>query len=888
MSDIQQPIITAAAAGALVLTANKRLARHLVYVYDERMRAEGREVWRSPQILSFDGWLHRCIADLGESWRLLEGFPALRLWEQVIEEDSSGSELELLQLVATARKAQEAHQWAQTYSCQLDFFPLTEDQQAFRRWRNAYLQTCRKHHWLDRSELPTLVFAALNDGRLSRPAEVLLLGFDQRSPELDGLRRVVEAGGGRVAELAPLSDPQARIGRFPCADARQEIELAARWARRLLDQGATSIGIVAPDLKARRREIERIFRRQVDPAADLSLQDEETAFSLSLGAPLSEQGPVYAALEILSVGYRLTLEQASFLLRTPYLGSGLAEADQRALLDCRLRSYRQQLISLKSLSEQAARDGLTPGAAKIFNLLRQDLETRPHLLPGAWGEHFSRLLQAVGWPHGRSLSSYEYQMVKAWADKLMPVLASLDAVSLPVDRPQALGLLRRLAAEIPFQPESPTGPIQVVETLESSGLDFDHLWVMGVGEATFPAPARPNPFLPIALQVEKGMPHGSAERELQFARNVMQRLKAAGRQVIFSYPLRNGDCPLRPSPLIAELPVLEPLCAAPQDAISCQAATSPELETLADLKGPPLTAERGEGGTAILKDQALCPFRAFAHHRLRAQAFDQAQPGLDPLTRGQLVHRALENFWGEVKDQQRLLQLDDRNSYELIERTVEQALADYFAERGTPPQPLLAIESSRLQALLSEWLREVEQLRPPFSVLEREQAHFEQIGPLKIRTIVDRVDRLADGSRVILDYKTGQVKADSLLAERLLEPQLPIYAIADESESSAGVAFAQLRRGDCQLSGIARDSGLLPKVPGVAESKQAQGLALADWPQVITHWRRQLEQLANDFVAGQAAVDPVAVEIACKFCDLAGLCRISEAQPEALTPEGES
>jgi hypothetical protein len=129
---------------------------------------------------------------------------------------------------------------------------------------------------------------------------------------------------------------------------------------------------------------------------------------------------------------------------------------------------------------------------------------------------------------------------------------------------------------------------------------------------------------------------------------------------------------------------------------------------------------------------------------------------------------------------------------------------------------------------------------------------------------------------------------DSLLAERLLEPQLPIYATTSVAEPADAVAFAQVKRGGCKLLGITRDAGMLPKVAAVADNKQAQELGLTSWPQLLSHWRTQLEQLASDFVAGAAAVDPVSFEAACKFCDLAGLCRIAEAQSVATDGEGEA
>ncbi len=885
MSETQQQIIAAAATGALVLTANKRLARYLITLFDQQMQQSGKQAWPTPEIVSFEGWLQRCLGQLDESWRMLDGFPALRLWEQLIEQASLGSELELLQISATARKAQEAHQRAIAYDIRWDDATLTEDQQVFRRWQGDYQQTCHKHHWLDRAELPKRLYSAMAAGELALPQEVLLVGFDQWSPELEGLRQLIEQANGQLLELQPKPRPQASCGSYPCPDPRQEVELAARWSRRLLEQGAASIGIVVPDLQVRRKEIERIFRQQIDPAADLQLQDEDAAFSLSLGAPLADQGPIYAALQILGAGYRLTVDQVGYLLRTPYLGGSQSEADRRARLDRWLRSFRQQQIGLKKLSQLAADHARAVSAAEIFLTLLKALETRERLLPGEWAGRFSQLLQAIGWPGERCLSSSEYQMVKAWQEKLLPALASLDSVAVPIDRQQALGLLRRLANDIEFQLEAPTGPVQVVGLLESAGLDFEHLWVMGCNEGTFPAAARPNPFLPINLQIEKGMPHASAERELEFARNVLQRLKAASPDCVFSYGQRSGDCDLRPSPLISDLPLVEPVFAERQDAISRQMATAPELNRWQDLQGPLLSAAVGEGGTAILKDQALCPFRAFAHFRLRATAFEQAQPGLDPLTRGNLVHKVLEYFWREVKDQQRLLQLDEQGRDELIEQQVGRALNDYFAEQGVPSARLLQIEQQRLQGLIAEWLLEVEVERAAFCVVETEQEHYEQIGPLKIRTFIDRIDQLEDGSQVILDYKTGQVRLDSLLAERLLEPQLPIYAIASDETEADGVAFAQLRRGGCKLTGIARVAKLLPKVPGVDKCKQAQELELNDWSQVLAHWRRQLEQLASDFVAGQAAVDPVDVEIACRFCDLNGLCRIAEAQPEPVLSE---
>jgi hypothetical protein len=63
-----------------------------------------------------------------------------------------------------------------------------------------------------------------------------------------------------------------------------------------------------------------------------------------------------------------------------------------------------------------------------------------------------------------------------------------------------------MASEAIFQPEAPEVPIQILGVLESGGLEFDHLWVMGLTDDAWPLPARPNPFMPVRLQRAAGIP----------------------------------------------------------------------------------------------------------------------------------------------------------------------------------------------------------------------------------------------------------------------------------------------------------------------------------------------------------------------------------------------
>lgn len=894
MSDYHA-LLDAASTGDLVLTVNKRLARHLQQLFAQRMREQGATAWRSPAICSLDAWLLRCLADLGEDWRLLSPFAAQRLWEEVIEADLTRYGLGLLQVPAAAKQAMEAHRLLEEYGADPGNYPRTEDHQAFSRWREAYLARRQAGQWIDASSLPAEIASGLARGELAPPQAVWLVGFDEVTPRLEFLQQELQQAGCLVRQLPPAQSPAGKALRHPCADAAAEVRQAARWARALLEAGTEKIGIVVSDLNQYRLPIERIFREELDPQALLALDDEEDRFSLSLGGSLAEQGPVTAALALLTAGPSLSLDQLSYLLRSPYLGGAQAEENNRARLERAIRSLRIDRISrsrlqtLCSLNEKRFAGAAAPQFAALLEALAQGEGGSRRRLASDWARKFTQTLQAAGWPGERPLGSREFQVVKAWQEKALAGLIALDGVTGLVERSTALALLRRLATETPFQAEGGASPLQVVGLLEAAGLAFEHLWVMGLSEDCLPAAPRPNPFLPPGLQTACGMPHASAERELAFSRLVISRLLAAAPRIILSHPTRQGDCPLRPSPLIADLPVCdEPIPDQSHNPVAVLQLHPVALEILLDQTGPPLAAaERIAGGTAILKDQALCPFRAFAHHRLATRALDSAQLGLDPMTRGTLLHGVLEQFWRQTRNQLNLLALDDSQLEARLVASVDLALQQQFGDTALElTTPLLAIERRRLLELTREWLLTVECQRAPFEVAAMEEPHQESLGGLNFNTKVDRIDRLADGSQVILDYKTGHSEVSDLLGERLLEPQLPIYATRarEGSDDLAAVAFALVRRGECGMKGVASEDGVLPGVAALAGSRQAEQQGIADWNALLERWRLQLEQLGAEFVAGAAAVAPVDLQKACKFCDLGAFCRIAEA---GLNGEGE-
>ena len=147
--------------------------------------------------------------------------------------------------------------------------------------------------------------------------------------------------------------------------------------------------------------------------------------------------------------------------------------------------------------------------------------------PHAWARHFSALLDAAGFPGERTLDSAEFQTRAKWYE-VLGEFALLERVLPRMSCAQALARLRRLRADTLFQPESNDAPVQVLGILESAGLEFDHLWVSGLTDDAWPLAARPNPFIPVALQKKAGDPRSDRGHRARARPAHHRRLAARG------------------------------------------------------------------------------------------------------------------------------------------------------------------------------------------------------------------------------------------------------------------------------------------------------------------------------------------------------------------------
>ncbi|HXZ95498.1 MAG TPA: PD-(D/E)XK nuclease family protein [Burkholderiales bacterium] len=888
-------LIQSAEQGATLITANDRLARAIKREFNSAQQKRGLSVWSTADVLDYSAFLKRAWSELSRLERgamLLSEEQEIALWEQVITSSAQGGIL--LNPEAAARRARDA--WRKRHGYRIDFARyaamLDEDCAAFRSWADRYAKICAEKSWLDSARLPDAIIAAA--GNL-KPLSIVLYGFDEPSPQRREFFNALAAAGSSISEAKPQTNPGS-AQRAGFADSETELYSVASQIKHLLAGNPdASIGVVVPDLKERRADIVRIFDDVMQPARVVSSSRERVRpYNISLGLPLTDYPLVASALLILELARgELALQDMGSLVRSPFLAAAEQEFTLRARLDARLRELGRPAVTLGMLAREAQ---LSPQLAERLDKWKKIAgeAKKAKQPPSAWSSTFQQLLKELGWPGERVLDSEEYQTFDKWRE-IIPKLSMLDIIAPRLGYDEALKNLKQLA-EVLFQPKSPEVPVQVLGVLEASGLEFDSLFVTGLTDEAWPQPPNPNPFLPLSVQRRLDVPHAGADWEIAFARRMTDYWRGCAKEIRFSYPLRDGDRELRPSPLLREVPQLQPPA---ENAVLYRNTIfdSRAIEPLADFKAPRLPAGiEVKGGAEFFKNQAACPFRAFAIYRLGAEGVEAGHAGLDALERGSLMHWAAENLWKELKGSKQLANASEEELKAAAGRAAKEAL-DRMRKRRPDVMTLAftALEQERVTTLLMRLL-ELEKKRVPFELLAREKPQQVTVAGVGVSTRPDRMDRLEDGSRIILDYKTGRrAGVASWFDEqnRPDEPQLPLYAVSAGRDDVAAVAFVQLHAQDVMFKGLSRDEGLLPGVQTIAATRIA-AQQCANWADMLEGWRAMLENLAREYLDGRADVSPRDYPNTCRDCDLGPLCRVKEikdrgpvAEPAPSMDEGE-
>ncbi|HET7454309.1 MAG TPA: PD-(D/E)XK nuclease family protein [Solirubrobacterales bacterium] len=310
-----------------------------------------------------------------------------------------------------------------------------------------------------------------------------------------------------------------------------------------------------------------------------------------------------------------------------------------------------------------------------------------------------------------------------------------------------------------------------------------------------------------------------------------------------------------------------------------------------------LAAVAAYGGTT-LEEFDLCSYRWFAGHELDPQLLD---PVPDPLVQGGLMHEALDRLYKERPGGDPLPRPGTLGAW--VERGRE-LVAAVAAERELGSHPAERAMARRVECLLERFLAEEAERETggfePWLLEARFGEHPDaerpslDLGGWGLHGAVDRVDRAADGSAVVIDYKlAGQVTPRDKFEEKA-KLQLPLYllAVAEHWGAEPVAALYHPLRGTSSR----RPRGVVSAA--VAQDLAGYGLYSTDvvepeeLEELLDDTRRRAGEIVARMRAGEIRRDPGprpglrGHDVCPSYCTFASICRRDRA-PRYIDEEGE-
>ena len=619
----------------------------------------------------------------------------------------------------------------------------------------------------------------------------------------------------------------------------RELELSLNWARRTAGANPSAKVAVVVDSNPSDTVVVRSVCEDV----------LDGTFYYSQQAALAEKPFVKLAFLILELKDVPRWDLLSNLINHPLLHGADSEGSERAVFDLDLRGRGRYEWPLKWVIEVLESTKKCPILKAILvEILHSNKSIGHKRSVPEWLSFFKKRWKSVHWLHGDSKLLIASELLDDFASVLDQV-AELNAVLGSVSYAEVVWYLKNaFNAKKVRNLQGPTN-IYVVNAEEAVTVDPTHLWIT---ECTVKKPSLQVEIvtmLPFAEQRMVGIPGSHPSVDFTYRRILFESLCRNRKEINLSYSEMDKGVEILPS---AFAPGLQHT-SLPGDNVFDRECTSKRIQLSSSIDdfGPKVPKESVlKGGASVLEAQAACPFKGFARYRLNSIAPEEVAPGVSRKARGIVTHKALATIWNGLKKHSSLMIKRESELSLVVQMAVNKNL-EQFRDPTKMEAACGAVEEQLLNKLLISWLK-FEKNAQPFVAFMLEKEIEVEINDLKLVCRVDRVDVLDDGTKRIVDYKTGECSLSVLNPPRPDSAQLLLYAVYSSVEDVSSVAFGKVDNFNSKF--LSRD--------------------IFDFGVKYPDWQTSLEALANELQDGFALVSPKRNQATCKNCEQQLLCRI--------------
>lgn len=851
------------------------LAQELRYSYDyERANAE-QKVWQRPQIQSYDQWLKSSYNELGKSYPEFAPRSLLNAGEFLLLAQESAPKDDM---VMHANAIVDA--WDITWDANLwiDFKDIdsTDNGEICNDWFRRIRRNLDRYQMITSAEIPQLLLQTI-ERKDWLPPKIYTTGFKEYSVAQQSLFNAMQERG--LLEDIPLeqaeSTPTETILRS-FEHAADELSEIALWARESLEEIGPNarIGVVCSDLT----QIQRIVKHSFE-SAFFDVENIDQLVSISCSVPLAKHR---LGLDLM-VFLRWTCDAQSAdqliqLAKSPYF-SALG-------LHRKVQDWFDERTTINYYQNRTKSDCL--GA--VLRLLPKSLQSSMAFEEAT--DKLTQLLQQISVEDDEE-DPFTHLDQRAIA-QLLNLIRQLSPIGLLKPRiswREFVEVFELVLGDQVISMSNQRAPIQVTSRAASEHKHYDALWVTDISEAKWPSAPNPNPFIPLAMQKRakiKGVTHA---QKLEEAVTLTEHWQSCSPNLVFSYVNVADEGERLPSSLLDDLElegnpvVAEPELVAHGHPWSAYEAPNSLME-YEQRDARKLRRSEVTASTSLLKEQAQCPFKAFAIRRLRlTEPANPISRFPNKRDRGSTFHWAVEEILKKFKSQQQLQEITPAEIKKIVDELWQRKP---LLKRQ--PARYARYEKARLKKILNIWIDFEIGTRPDWKVLALEKQIQVTFGGLTFKGYIDRIDETGELKKLIIDHKTGNknnYKVEKWDPNALIEPQIPMYAVAErDCDGLAYFAFGSSPNEKApKVTGIRCEIEDRDSIPqGLQEGLYSnqnpdEHLNLQTLKQ---QWQQRLKNVVDEHLNGVATVAPVEEKV-CDFCHLASLCRIGDHQPSANT-----
>lgn len=549
------------------------------------------------------------------------------------------------------------------------------------------------------------------------------------------------------------------------------------------------------------------------------------------------------------------------LLKHPFAGCGLS------LAECRARARQVEIHIWRMPNTDGEARAESEKTRQQFQKLLQPLaETWHKPLPLAERiDTHRRLAERVAASDtetgpDRLWRGEEGEAAAAWFDDWAAASRGFPPLSGADYRELFTGLLRTVTIRTGWglHPR-----LSILGPLEARLIHADLMILGGLNEGTWPPEAAADPWMSRPMKKHFGLP--LPERRIGLSAHDFVQL-ASAKEVMLTRSARVEGAPSVPSRFLLQLEtVLRALgyTHGEKDALAAQQPWREWAQTLdepQEIKScappeprPPAEARPRELSVTEIGAWRRNPYAIYAKHILSLGRLDPLETELDAADHGIVIHKVLEAFTGKYPAA-------------LPAKALEELLAlgrEGFAAYADHPE-VRAFWWPRFERIASWFVAEEQERRAQgITVLRGEAKGRIALNGFTLKGRADRIEKHADGSLGIGDYKTGYVPSQKEVAAGY-EPQLPLLALIAQQGGFDGIAAALIAElGYWKLSGGREGSKIEPR---------DQNIDI-----LIQNARAGLEELIATFADPATPYQAVPKPgFAPRFDDYAHLARLSE------------